>query len=84
MTKYLVEIQSQDQLEEVWFDELCPNFTFCYNESTLDECVQINENTWQASYHSMKLSSDRTVTYVDTDNGGLLSYVLHSGEYGIK
>lgn len=84
MTKYLVEIQSQDQLEEVWFDELCPNFTFCYNESTLDECVQINENTWQASYDSMKLSSDRTFTYIDTDNGGLVSYVLHSGEYGIK
>jgi len=84
MAKYLVEIQNQDDLEETWIDESCPNFVFCYNESTLDECVQVNENTWQASYDSMELSSNKTISYVDADNGGVVSYVLPAGEYGIK
>lgn len=84
MAKYLVEVQSQDQLEETWSDKSCPNFVFCYNESTLDECIQINENTWEASYDSMELSSSKTFTYVDADNGGVISYVLVAGEYGIK
>jgi len=84
MAKYFVNIQSQDQLEEFWTDDLCPNFSFCYNESTLDECVQINENTWQASYDSMELSSSKTITYLDYDNGGVVSYTLVAGEYGIK
>jgi len=84
MAQYTVNVTSQSELEETWSDSNCPNFGFSFDQSTLDECVQINETTWQATYQSMDVSSPRAYTYLDIANGGTITYTLEPGEYGIK
>jgi len=84
MATYTVNITSKSDLEESWSDDNCPNFSFGFNESSLDECIKINETTWRATYESMELSSPKTYTYLDMVNGGEITYTLPAGEYGVK
>jgi hypothetical protein len=84
MAQYTVDLNSQSELEEVWSDSNCPNFGFSFDQLTLDECVKINDTTWQATYQSMNVSTPRTYTYLDIPNGGSITYTLGIGEYGIK
>jgi hypothetical protein len=84
MAQYTINISSQAELEEHWSDSSCPNFGFAFDQVTLDECVKINDNTWEATYQSMEVSSPRTYTYLDIVNGGSITYTLEPGEYGIK
>jgi hypothetical protein len=50
MAQYTINISSQAELEEHWSDSSCPNFGFAFDQVTLDECVKINDNTWEATY----------------------------------
>jgi 5-deoxy-D-glucuronate isomerase len=84
MASYTVNITSESELEETWKDPSCPNFGFGFNESSLDDCVKIDETTWQATYNSMEVSVPRTYTYLDVANGGEITYTLPAGEYGVK
>lgn len=84
MARYTVNITSESDLQESWKDSSCPNFSFCFNETSLDDCVKINETTWQATYDSMEITSAKTYTYLDMINGGEVTYTLQPGEYGIK
>lgn len=84
MARYTVNITSESDLEETWKDSNCPNFSFGFNETSLDDCVKINEITWQATYDSMETTSAKTYTYLDMINGGEVTYTLQPGEYGVK
>ena len=84
MARYTVNITSESELEEIWKDSSCPNFAFGFNEASLDDCVKIDETTWQATYNSMEVSIPRTYTYLDMANGGEITYTLPAGEYGVK
>ena len=84
MARYTVHITSESDLEQTWKDSNCPNFAFGFNETSLDDCIKVNETTWEASYDSMEISTPRTYTYLDMVNGGEITYTLPAGEYGIK
>tara|TARA_B100000424_G_scaffold266353_1_gene257366 strand:- start:188 stop:475 length:288 start_codon:yes stop_codon:yes gene_type:complete len=84
MAQYTVNVTSQSELEETWSDSNCPNFGFGFDQTTLDECLKINDTTWEATYQSMETSTPRTYTYLDIANGGTITYTLPPGEYGIK
>ena len=84
MARYTVNITSGSELEEIWKDSSCPNFAFGFNEASLDDCIKIDETTWQATYNSMEVSVPRTYTYLDMANGGEITYTLPAGEYGVK
>ena len=84
MAQYTINISSQEELKEHWLDSSCPNFGFAFDQQTLEECVQIDENTWRATYSSMEVESPKTYTYLDMINGGEVTYTLEPGEYGIK
>src|SRR5210317_1686996 len=76
MAQYTVNVTSQSELEEVWSDSNCPNFGFGFDQSTIDECIKINDTTWQATYQSMEVSTPKTYTYLDIANGGEITYTL--------
>ena len=84
MAQYTVNVTSQSELEETWSDSNCPNFGFGFDQTTLDECLKINDTTWEATYQSMETSTPRTYTYLDIANGGTITYTLPPGEYCIK
>ncbi len=84
MAQYTVNVTSQSELEETWSDSNCPNFGFGFDQATLDECEQIDDTTWRATYQSMEVSTPRSYTYLDIANGGTITYTLAAGEYGVK
>jgi hypothetical protein len=83
MAKYTVIIHSEDDLSRKWIDNRAPNFNWGFIESSLDECVKINEDSWEASYESMEIESDRIYTYIHPNSGEAITYTLLAGEYGI-
>tara|TARA_R110001606_G_C15315597_1_gene644097 strand:+ start:1169 stop:1426 length:258 start_codon:yes stop_codon:yes gene_type:complete len=84
MAKYIVNISSEEDLKENWVDSSCPNFGFCFEQESIDDCVLNEDGTWQASYESMEITKPRVFSYLDMVNGGSITYTLEPGEYGIK
>ena len=84
MAKYTINVTSENDLKETWVDSNCPNLTFSFAQSSLSECTQLNDTTWEASYYSLETTEAKTYTYLDLVNGGDKTYTLQPGEYGIK
>jgi len=84
MAKYTINVTSENDLKATWVDSNCPNLTFSFEQSTLNDCIPIDETTWEASYHSLETTNTKTYTYLDMVNGGEKTYTLQPGEYGVK
>lgn len=84
MNSYSIIISGQEELDENWQDERCPNFGFRYDQIEISECFQNDDGTYVATYTSLTVSEPTDFTYLDMLNGGTITYTLPPGEYGIK
>jgi hypothetical protein len=83
MAKHRIIITTEEELRKHWSDSRCPNFGFSFNETTLSECLKLDENTWEATYETMEVTKPVTYTYLDVNAGGEITYTLQEGEYGL-
>lgn len=77
-------ISTESELQEFWSDINVPNIAWGFNETSLDECVQIGETTWEATYETLEITSGSTYTSTYLSGSQQLTYTLQAGEYGIK
>ena len=77
-------ISTESELQEFWSDINIPNMVWGFNETSLDECVQIGETTWEATYETFEVASGSTYTSTYLSGSQQLTYTLQAGEYGIK
>jgi hypothetical protein len=78
-----VTISQESELQETWTDASVPNMTFCFNETSIDECADNGDGTWTATYSEMIVSAPQQVTYIDVENGKT-TYTLAVGTYGSR
>lgn len=81
--RYTINITQESDLEETWLDANVPNMAFCYNEISLDECEDLGNGTYEASYESFDVTEVSVFHYID-DTGTPQEYTLQPGEYGVK
>ena len=77
-------ISTKTELQEFWGDVNVPNMAWGFNETSLDECIQIGENTWEATYETLEVASGSTYTSTYLSGSQQVTYTLQAGEYGIK
>lgn len=82
--RYVVIITSEAELQDSWQDPITPCWTFVYNEQDLDECTEISEGQYEATYDSIVLTESFEFTRVDELNGGTFRETIPPGEYGIR
>jgi hypothetical protein len=83
MASYTITISSEEDLQEFWYDASAPNFSFSYNEQSLEECSQQEDGTWTATYETIELTEISTFTYI-VDGASDTTITLYPGEYGVK
>jgi len=83
MAKKSVTIQSQSDLEEVWTDSSCPNMSWNFNETELEECLQ-DDGTYVATYETLEVPTGETRSFSYLASSGETTYTLQAGEYGVK
>ncbi len=84
MATYTINITSQAELDEIWWEQAFPNWGFRCNEVYLSDCTKINDTTWQATYDSLEVTSTRTFAFRDVSTGSSSIFIVPTGEYGIK
>ena len=77
-------ISTEAELQEFWEDANVPNMAWGFNETSLDECIQTGENTWEATYETLEVASGSTYTSTYLSGSQQVTYTLQAGEYGIK
>jgi len=83
MAKKSVTIQSQSNLEEVWTDANCPNMSWNFNETELEECLQ-DDGTYVATYETLEIPTGETRSFTYLTSSGETTYTLQAGEYGVR
>lgn len=81
--RYTINITQESDLEDTWFDTNVPNMGFCFNEVSLDECIDLGNGTYEASYESFDVTEVSVFNYIDETNT-LRDYTLQPGEYGVR
>lgn len=81
--RYTINITQESDLEETWIDPNVPNMAFCFNEISLDECADLGNGTYEASYESFDVTEVSVFNYID-DAGLAQEYTLQPGEYGVR
>jgi len=64
MNSYSIIISGQEELDENWQDERCPNFGFRYDQVEISECFQNDDGTYVATYTSLTVSEPTDFTYL--------------------
>ena len=82
MALYTVEISSEDALSERWTDANHPTKSFKFNQKSLDECTQLANENYLATYNTVEYSSAVTIKYIN--ESGTHTVTIPAGEYGIK
>ena len=82
MASYKVPVTSNEDLQQEWKDNRCPNFCFCFDQQDLEDCV-IEDGEYMATYQSMEVTEKTVYTYIG-EKGQEIDYTLDPGEYGIK
>ena len=82
MALYTVEISSEDTLSERWTDPNHPTKGFKFNEKSLDECTQLENGNYLASYNTVEYSSEVTLKYENAS--GVYTATIPAGEYGLR
>jgi hypothetical protein len=80
---YYVTIQEEAELQETWIDGSIPNMRFCFQEIELEQCNDLGNGTYEASYETFDVIETSVFHYYD-ENDILQEYVLQPGEYGIR
>jgi len=83
MAIYTVVITGQSDLETTWADPSVPHMGFGYIQVDIDECTELGDGTYEATYETLELTSSRSYTYIHPVDGET-SYTLAAGEYGVK
>ena len=83
MAIYTVTITGQSDLEATWNDSSVPHMSFGYIQVDIEECTDLGDGTYEATYETLELTSSRNYTYIDPVNGET-TYTLAAGEYGVK
>lgn len=78
-----VTITSETELEEVWTDTRCPNMSWSFIESSMDECLQ-DDGTYVATYETLEIPTGETKSFTYLTASGESTYILQAGEYGVK
>ena len=81
--KRTVTISTQSDLEQTWTDSSCPNMTWGFMEQELEDCLQ-DDGTYVATYETLEIPTDETMSFTCLTSSGETTYTLESGEYGIK
>lgn len=81
---YIITISSEDELRDVWKDPNISFMSFTYNEQSLDQCVQIGFEEYEATYDSLLIVEPMTFTHYNVETGTTATTTLAPGEYGIK
>lgn len=82
MALYTVEISSEDTLSERWMDPNHPTKGFKFNQSSLEECTQLENGNYLATYNTVEYTSEVTLKY--ENDSGAYTATIPAGEYGIK
>lgn len=82
MALYTVEISSEDALSERWTDANHPTKSFKFNQKSLDECTQLANGNYLATYNTIEYSSAVTIKYIN--QSGTHTATIPAGEYGVR
>lgn len=82
MALYTVEISSEETLSERWTDTNHPTKGFKFNQESLDECTQLENGNYLATYNTVEYTSEVTLKYENAS--GVYTATIPAGEYGIK
>tara|TARA_R110001592_G_scaffold112078_1_gene309988 strand:+ start:1745 stop:1996 length:252 start_codon:yes stop_codon:yes gene_type:complete len=82
MALYTLEISSEDTLSERWKDPNHPTKSFKFNEKNLEECVQLENGNYSATYNTVEYGSPVTLKYIN--ESGSYTATIPAGEYGIR
>ena len=81
--RYTIIITQESDLEETWDDANVPNMRFCFNEISLEDCVDLGDGTFEASYESFDVTEVSVFHYIDNMDT-VQEYTLRPGEYGVR
>lgn len=81
--KRTVTISSQSDLEQTWTDPNCPNMSWGFLETDLENCKQ-PDGTYEATYVSLEIPTGETRSFTYLTSSGETTYTLEAGEYGVK
>lgn len=83
MATYTVTITGESDLEATWVDPSVPHMAFGYNQIDIQECRDLGNGTYEATYDTLELTSSKDYTYIHAVRGKT-TYTLPAGEYGVK
>ena len=78
-----VTITSESELQETWTDDNCPNMSWNFLESSLEDCLQ-DDGTYVATYETLEIRTGETKSFTYLTSSGETTYTLQAGEYGVK
>ena len=78
-----VTITSESELQEIWTDDNCPNMSWGFLESSIEDCLQ-DDGTYVATYESLEIPTGETKSFTYLTDSGETTYTLQAGEYGVK
>lgn len=82
--KYSITITIEEELQNVWQDSRISFMYFSYNEKSLEECIQIGPESYEATYDSIVITEPMSFTWYDVNNSITVTEQVNPGEYGIK
>ena len=78
-----VAISTEEELQQVWKDDRCPNLAFTFIEQALEECTQ-EDGSLVATYDTLVVPDGETMCFTYISSDGEVTYHLPAGEYGIR
>ena len=78
-----VTITSESELQEIWTDDNCPNMSWSFLESSIEDCLQ-DDGTYVATYETLEIPTGETKSFTYLTDSGETTYTLQPGEYGVK